>query len=328
MRKLASVQIIEETNPIENADAIDTARVLGWQVVVKKGEFSPGDKCVYCEIDSVLPKKPEFEFLHSSNFRIRTVRLRGKLSQGICFPLSILPEGSWAVGDDVTEVLGVEKYDPPIPLEMDGQVKSFFPGYVPKTDESRIQSFPGLLDEMRGQHCFRTMKIDGTSTSFIHRGGELHVCGRNLSFIESDNNIHWRMFRKYKLDESFVKAGNYAIQGETAGPGIEKNPYGAKELSLFVFNVYDIDAACYLSFADYLSFCARHKLLMAPVLDPDFVLDHDIPQLLEMAQGSYPSGKNQEGIVIRPLKEQVSEVLNGRLSFKVINNDHLLKKKD
>lgn len=93
MRKLASIQKIIGLEPIEGADNIMKAKVLGWELVIKKGEYAVGDFCIYCEIDSVLPNKPEFEFLKSKNFRIRTIRLRGQISQGICFPLSMLPEG-------------------------------------------------------------------------------------------------------------------------------------------------------------------------------------------------------------------------------------------
>ena len=143
--------------PIANADAIERLRVLGWWVVAKKGEFKPGDEIVYCEIDSLLPERPEFEFLRASSFkpaqtdafgavtlpagfRIKTVKLRGQVSQGICFPLSILPPGTPTdLGADVTDVLGVVKWEPPLPVGMGGRVKGGFPGFLPKTDETRVQ---------------------------------------------------------------------------------------------------------------------------------------------------------------------------------------------
>jgi len=116
LRKLASIQKIRALTPIEGADAIEMATVLGWQLVVKKGEFQAGGLCVYCEIDSILPARPEFEFLKPRGMRIKTIRLRGQISQGICFPLSILPEGSpIEEGADVTEILGIAKWEMPIP---------------------------------------------------------------------------------------------------------------------------------------------------------------------------------------------------------------------
>lgn len=90
MRKLASIQRIISLSAIEGADKIEKAVVLGWNVVVKKGDFKVGDLCVYCEIDSILPDKPEFEFLRDRKFRIKTIKLKNQCSQGICFPLSIL----------------------------------------------------------------------------------------------------------------------------------------------------------------------------------------------------------------------------------------------
>jgi RNA ligase (TIGR02306 family) len=90
MRKLASIQKVVKVEPIENADSIEKLTVLGWSVVAKIGEFKEGDYCVFCEIDSILPDKPEFEFLRSKRFRIKTCRMRNTLSQGIVFPLSIL----------------------------------------------------------------------------------------------------------------------------------------------------------------------------------------------------------------------------------------------
>src|SRR5262249_31729418 len=95
MRKLAIIQTVNAVEPMPNADAIEKVGVLGWWVVVKKGEHRPGNKIVYCEIDSLLPERPEFEFLRASSFkpaqvdatvgtvlpagfRIKTIKLRGQ----------------------------------------------------------------------------------------------------------------------------------------------------------------------------------------------------------------------------------------------------------
>ena len=91
MRTLASIKEIAALHPIEGKNRIELAIIDGWSVIVKKNEFQVGDKCVYCEIDSVLPEKPEFEFLRNKNFRIKTMKMGGVISQGICFPLSIHP---------------------------------------------------------------------------------------------------------------------------------------------------------------------------------------------------------------------------------------------
>lgn len=162
MRKLASIQKIKALEPIPCADAIEKATVLGWQLVVKKGEFQVNDLAVYCEIDSILPDWPAFEFLKPRGMRIRTVRLRGQISQGICFPLSVLPAGVEVVEDaDCTDVLGIVKYEPPIPACLSGVMKGSFPSFIPKTDETRVQVLQPVLDAYAGERCVVTEKLDG-----------------------------------------------------------------------------------------------------------------------------------------------------------------------
>src|SRR5262245_31445071 len=168
MRKLASIQPVNATEPIPNADAIEKIRVLGWWAGVKKGELKPGDRVVYCEIDSLLPERAEFEFLRpncfkpaqtdatgtvtqAAGFRIKTIKLRGQVSQGICFPLSVLPEGTATDEDaDVTESLAIRKWEPPQTVGMGGRVKGSFPGFLPKTDETRVQVLEKTLKKHSG----------------------------------------------------------------------------------------------------------------------------------------------------------------------------------
>lgn len=90
MRKLATIREIKDIQPIEGADRIEVATVDGWQVVIKKGEFKVGDKIIYIEIDSIVPEREEFEFLRDRKFRVRTIKLRKQISQGLIMPLSIL----------------------------------------------------------------------------------------------------------------------------------------------------------------------------------------------------------------------------------------------
>ena len=151
-RKLATIRTISELRPIEGADKIELAIVDGWQVVVAKDvEHMVGDKVVYCEIDSFLPIRDEFEFLRKSSykkmgdqegFRLKTIKLRGQVSQGLILPISVVPITQFATalnlpeGMDVTEMLGIVKYEPPIPAELAGKVKGGFPSFLSKTDRS------------------------------------------------------------------------------------------------------------------------------------------------------------------------------------------------
>lgn len=326
---LATIQIISDLQPIPNADSIETASMkgLGWKCVVKKGEFKIGDSGVYIQIDTVVPEKPEFEFLRKNNFRIKTIRLRKQLSQGLLLPLSILPAGDYKENDDVTEVVGVKHYEKPIPFHLAGMVKGTFPSSVHKTDEIMLQSILPVLDEIKGKEVYITVKCDGTSATFIRNGDNIDVCSRNLSLKETDDSIYWKIYHKYHLDQ--IEDG-YAVQGELCGPGIQKNNLGLTEHKLFVFNVYDIKSGRYLGYYALVDFCSKYNLEMVPVIQVckfDFALE----QLLEMAKGKYDSGKQREGIVIRSTTETYSPTIDekygmrGRMSFKVLNNEYLEK---
>lgn len=204
MRKLATIETITAIKPHPNADQLELAQVRGWQVVVKKGEFVSGDHCVYCEIDSVLPEREAFEFLRKSKFRIKTIRLRSEISQGIALPINEafqgVPKsfyGPLRVGDDVTELLGVTLYQPPIPMELGGDIKGAFPAFIPKTDEERIQNCTFVLDKYRQLEWVATEKVDGcferTAYLQLWNGGsttmgQIVLKGERPTLIGSDAN--------------------------------------------------------------------------------------------------------------------------------------------
>src|SRR6266699_3914343 len=112
--KLASIQIITGIRPIEGADRIEAATVLGYHTVIKKGEFRPGDLCVWHEPDTVAAEKPEYEFLRKQGFRLKVSRFKGQVSQGLALPVGVLPPADYALGDDVTELTGLRKYEKPL----------------------------------------------------------------------------------------------------------------------------------------------------------------------------------------------------------------------
>ena len=350
MRKLASIQRVNAVEPIPNADAIEKIRVLGWWVVVKKGEHRAGDPLVYCEIDSLLPERPEFEFLRASSykpaqidatgamtlpagFRIKTIKLRGQVSQGICFPLSVLPEGtSTAEGVDVSELLGVLKWEPPVPVGMGGNVKGLFPDFLPKTDETRVQVLESVLDRHRGETFYVTEKLDGTSFTGFLRGGEFGICSRNMWMDETESsNLLVRVAQTLGLEQKLRTARAWlgfdpAIQAEVIGPGIQKNKYALPSITLRVFNVLNVDARQLLDHPEMLDLLSRLELEPVPQLGT-LVLDHTVDELVTLAEGtSVLNPKVQrEGLVLRPLAEQYDEEIGGRLSFKAINPRFLLK---
>lgn len=349
MRKLASIQLIASTEPIPNADAIERLSVLGWWVVGKRGEFRPGDKVIYCEIDSLLPERPEFEFLRTSSykpaildgeqviqragFRIKTVRLRGQVSQGICFPLSLLPPGtSTEVGTDVTDALGIIKYEPPIPVGMGGRVKGPFPAFLPKTDEIRIQVLEETLRRHAGTTLTMTEKLDGTSfTAFLH-AGEFGLCSRNQWLDETDRtNLLVRLAEELKLPEKLAQLRatlgyDPALQGEVVGPGIQGNKYALPRVELYVFNLLRIDEYRLVDRTEQTRQLEAVGLKSVPELG-ELVLNHTVDELVALSVGTSQLNPRtqREGIVFRPEVEIADPYVGGRLSFKVINPQFLLK---
>ncbi len=348
MRKLASIQTVNAAEPIPNADAIEKIRVLGWWVVVKRGEFKPGDRVVYCEIDSLLPETADFEFLRpncfkpaqsdsgglvlqAAGFRIKTIKLRGQVSQGICFPLSVLPADVPTEEDaDVTDALGVRKWEPP-QTGTGGRIKGSFPGFLPKTDETRVQVLEKVLARYQGVEFFLTEKLDGTSFTAFVREGEFGVCSRNMLLDTTDElSTLVRVAKQLKLEERLRALGatrgfEVAIQGELIGPGVQQNKYALKELALRVFNVFNVSAYRFLDHADTVAAVAEMGLEAVPQLGA-LTLRHGVDELVAMSEGmSALNAKAQrEGIVLRPLREVEDDFL-GRLSFKAINPKFLLK---
>ena len=223
-RKLATIREITDIRAIDGADMIELATVGGWNVVVAKNVgHKIGDKVVYCEIDSFLPIKEEFEFLRKSSykkmgdqegFRLKTIKLRGQVSQGLILPISVVPIAQFATGHnlpeglDVTEMLGIVKYEPPIPAELSGKVKGGFPSFLRKTDEERIQNLVKEYEEYKltSQHQFyMTEKLDGSSATFYMNDGVFGVCSRNLELLETEGNTFWKVARELDLENKFKR---------------------------------------------------------------------------------------------------------------------------
>jgi RNA ligase (TIGR02306 family) len=328
--KLATIQRITNVMSVENSDNLDVVDVLGWKVVVRRGEFKVNDLCIYVGLDSIMPEKPEFEFMRRSHFIVKTLKLRGQISQGLVFPLSIIENLNIILGDysgdlenfDLTNILRVTKYEKEIDAKIMGNKAGSFPIYIiSKTDEERIQNHKALLDEMKGIECYSSVKVDGTSGTFLKNDEKTFVCSRNSAMQDDGENVYSYIFRKYALDKVFEKYPNVAIQGEIAGPKIQKNRLKLKEPTLFIFNLYDIDPRRFFNLSYMLDFCDNNSLKTVEI-EKYFIMNHTLEELLEMAKGNYSSGYPREGIVIRPIIERYSSVLRGRMSVKVINNDY------
>jgi len=334
-RKLASVVKIVDIQPIPNADAIVLAKVKGWNVVIKKGDFKVGDLAVYYEIDSFLPIRPEFEFLRKSSFkrmgstdgfRLKTIRLRNAVSQGLLTPVpsDILDPKE---GDDLTEALNIVKYELPIPAQLAGKIKGTFPSFIPKTDETRIQNFEADIGFLPvGERVYVTEKLDGTSFTCYFKDGVFGVCGRNWELTETDDNSLWRMAKMLELKEKLTKYGkNIALQGELVGNGINGNLYGLSGHKLYFFTGYNIDKGRRMIYDELEWLLFRLELNMVPVLEKyGYVLPTEnlVDVMLQYAEGKsvLNLGVDREGVVVRGLERE--------FSFKAISNTYLLGNKE
>lgn len=322
MRKLATIRRISAIDPIPDADAIEVATVDGWKVVVKKGEYRSGDLAVYCEIDSFLPIREEFEFLRKSSyrklpdsegFRLKTVKLRGQLSQGLLLPISIIPFDA-AVGDDVSEFLGIIKYEPPIPVEMAGEVEGPWNSLIPKTDQERIQNIPEVLIH-GGETWWASEKLEGTSVT-CYRDDSLHICSRNWP-LKQGTNIYWQVCGNINIPEGF------AVQGEIVGPGVQGNIYKLTTHKMYVFDIYDIRGGRYLNWDEIDEFCSNYNLETVPHWKA--ILPSTVDSVLEHADG--------DSILCQLLFKTPREGIvwnnpDRSISFKAISNNYLCRQKN
>ncbi len=344
MRKLATIRTIDAVRPIEGADAIECAVVGGWTVVTKKGEYQPGAQAVYCEIDSWIPhelapflskgQEPrEYEGVRGE--RLRTVKLRGQLSQGLLLPFTAElaikigagPGAKFAdyVGVDVSDTLGIKKYEPPVPAQLAGEVKGLFPGWLQKTDQERIQNLSSELAHWISEsHTWEmTEKLDGSSMTVYLNNGEFGVCSRNLELKPNAENSLWKVAIKDNLESKLRAEGrNLALQGELVGEGIQGNPYKLRGQAYYVFDVYDIDRGCYFTPEERKALVTKHGIAHVPVLGT-LVMDESttIADLLKIAEGKSVmgdiNGPEREGLVFKSKQFQCS--------FKAISNRFLLK---
>ena len=343
-RKMATIRRIDTIGPIEGADAIEVATVGGWKVVVKKGDFKPGDLAVYCEIDSFIPTtiapfltKPDQypkQFEGVQGERLRTVRLRGQLSQGLLMPMSVMTNNGVIAqvlkeDEDVSQALGIKKYEAPIPACLAGEVKGMFPGYIPKTDQERIQNLSVELAEwVRLGYTFEvTEKLDGTSMTAFMVDGVFSICSRNLELKPNPDNSMFKAALKQNLESKLTQTGrNLALQGELIGNGIQGNKYKLKDQGFYVFDIYDIDAKRYLTPVERKAFVAEWNIAHVPVFQSAVSLDGlTIDMLLKHAEGKSVmgdiTGPEQEGLVYKCNE-------NPEVSFKCISNKFLLRNGD
>lgn len=354
MRKLATVREISAIKPIEGADRIESAIIDGWQVVTRKGEFQPGDLGVYFEIDSFLPIEPEWSFLSESvrkdqlgneGIRLRTRKFRGAISQGLLLPVEVIEKklklDSTSAGMDLTEALNIRVWQAPIPACLSGQVKGGRPNFVPKTDQERIQNLPEWFDLYKDVPMEVTEKLDGTSMSIYYYKGTYGVTSRNRDLtLDQTGNSYVDLAKQSNIFDALKEIKrDIVIQGELCGPGIQKNTLGLKIPRMFIYNIHDIKKGRDLSHLERIDLMMDlvdfdnvanhigHVPILGPgeEIDPQFTLaDMSIEKLLQLAQcdsAIVTATTAAEGLVFKSLEPVDGDII----SFKVINNDQLLK---
>jgi len=336
-RAMAWIAKIDEVKPIENADQIDMYRIGGWWVVDKKGAYNVGDLVVYISIDSWIPhelapflskgSEPR-EYNGVRGERLRTVRLRGQVSQGLLLPITVMNPRMAEMGEhldnaegfDCSEWLNIQKWEAPVPAQLAGDVEGTFPSFVPKTDQERIQNLSRELGTWGDRTWEVTEKLDGSSMTVYHKDGKFGVCSRNWALKETEGNSLWAQARRYDLEAVLNREGNYAVQGELIGEGIQGNPYRIRGQDFYVYDVYDINEQRYLSPVERLAFVERNGLKSVPVIEQNRATPASIQDILQDAEGRsvLNAEAEREGLVYKS---------DGVVSFKAVSNKFLIKQK-
>lgn len=350
IRNLATIEVIKDIKPIENADSIMRARVRGWDVVIRKGEYQIGDLCVYFEVDSFLDvSNPVFAFLAPQGVKVKvetidgvdvetkghalkTARFRGQISQGLVIKpesFEILGEvDASRVGENVTDVLKVTKWDIPIPDALKGSIKGYLPSWFSASSEVRVQNTAEILKHETS--WVATEKIDGTSTSFYVDGTDIGACTRNVDLLDDGNNVWgkgkeldiWEKIKSSKLGDKVV------VQGELFGPGSgKKNVLDVKTLQYKVFAIWTLEngAKKEISRADW-PLWAKEMSVPTHSLPFPKTMEEALTQV-ENLKSKINSSRNVEGVVWRSETETffLEDGKYYRASFKVISNKYLLK---
>lgn len=346
MRKLVTVRRVVAIEPIPGADFIEKITVDGWKCVAKKGHFSVGDQCLYFEIDSfLLEGDSRFDFLMKDKIewegkvgvRIRTLVLRKQVSQGLALPISDFPEildRIYGMSEDhvreidFTDVLGVQKWERPIPREIAEMVVGAMPSYIKKTDEERIQNITEILTDQAEELFEETIKLNGYSMTIFSCDAESGVCMRNWWFKPDLKNVYTEVADKFGLIDAVRRYhGNIAVQGELIGPGVCGNQERLEDLDFRVFKIFNIDERKY--------YTAKERSVIIDELRSLGATVREVPRLRIVRLGDFSSVDeilaHANGPSLNPNVRREGLVYNridGSESFKVISNEFLCKNTD
>lgn len=349
MRELVTIRTVGGINPIENADSIECLHIGGWKVVSQKGNFQVGDLAVFFEIDSFLPASDErFENIFKGKgkrvfdgvegYRLRTIKLRGQVSQGLALPLEVFPELSEGIQENLAEALGVTKYEAPDQMAGNCNAKGSFPWFINKTDEDRVQNLkPSTWESLQDVEFVPTLKLDGSSTTIYYVKDEQYfikpvegqteqvgICSRNMLLdIESNPDNHFvKGVEKSGLLDIVQQIGrdlnkNIALQGETVGGAIQNGWEKFDQFETLVFSIFDIDQQKYVTGRELLQLISNYSIPSTVFYESCFPFQMTQEEILKMAEGPSMKAKIREGLVFK--------AMDSDCSFKAISNKFLLK---
>jgi len=334
MRKMVTFRVIDDVQDIEGADKIQVATVGGWKVVIKRDEFKPGDIGIYHEIDCWLPfsnpayaflMKPEGEnkiFEGVEGVRLRTIKLRGQISQGLLLPISAFMDC------DLASSLGVGKWEKYLNTCGSMKPKGNFPFFIPKTDQERVQNISKDIGRWALEDNLYeiTEKLDGSSCTIYVKDGAIGVCSRNLELLRDEDSLFWKVVEKYGLEEKLIAlGGDIALQGELTAWNVQGNPYKHNdgEFHFHVFDVFDIERQEYMASDDRVAMTKLLEVPHVPVIYESSRVPAFVDEVLRVADGQsfINDGVLREGLVFKN-KHKPEQ------SFKAISNKWLLGEKE
>lgn len=318
------VHKLESIIDCPNSDTLSIAKIGGWELVVKRGQYSVGDLVVYFPSDSLVPQEHlknwglEGKLSGSGKNRVKAVRLRGQISIGL---LCKAPEG-FIEGQDAQEYYGITKWEPSIPPELSGIAKRMPRGYI-KYDIDNINNSPRMFDPTESVIVYE--KCHGANSSCCLIDGEVFVTSRSVCLEESDTNTYWAAARNHDLINKIKSIQSLGkdiwIYGEVLPTQDLK--YGYTKPGILFFDIR-VDGR----FLDNLTAKNIFKDLDLPM--PPMLYDgpYDLEFIKLACQGQEGvSGKElhvREGGVIRPQIERQHR--NGRAIAKYINPEYMVRK--
>lgn len=337
--KLASIQKIHSIQAHPNPEVLrlEIGKVHEWPVVIPKGQFKNDDLVVFIEIDSIVPATETFKFMERQKYRIWNARFKGAPSSGLVQPLSILPERTafdsdgnerniiYTLGDDVSEILNITKYEKPETHQNNGETKGGYPSaLISISDELNLLSYPSALLELDGKEVVITQKMDGSSTTFIFNNNEFDACSRRLKLVENQG-FPYQMVNQYNLKSLMsLNAKNIAIQAETIGIGMNGNRMGLTDRQIRVFRAKNLDTRMLYTWDELVDLCNLLDIPTVPLIDR-FIFDkniHTVEYFRELSNAQkYQNNLPGEGIVLSPVVSFYSLTLGKEFSIKLINQD-------